>query len=181
MNYTYEASFAKDKKDRYEELLSILKQYTLEKETEIQLKFYLRNNSRIITASISDKIVGFYLYTGGSRFFNSSRNLQISQELIRIGVDLDKSTVAILSLIDKEIKTDEVYYNMNKLRVADAKSQGYSFGIVNMNAGEQEYYPFCRMLEFSEKSNFFEKLSNTRIEDTGLKNMSGRPILIQYY
>lgn len=165
-----------------EALLTLASQFTdVPINFKTLLRYYSIHGARIVLAYDKGILIGFYLYTFGDVYF---RELHLLQYLINVlavnNIDKKDVTVPLFSLVDKSYPV-EVYYEMNKLRVADAKGLGYKYGIVNINEDYRENNDFCRMKEWSIRASFFENLTNTTIVNTEYLNEHGDPILIQYY
>lgn len=182
--YRYVADFSRNYKHRISEMLDIAHQFV---DTPIGIetiiKFYMRNNSRIIICFDEDKIIGVYLYTSGSSFFSRQENGKYLYSVLQgLNIKSNQCTVSIFAVVDKKYPK-EIYYDMNKIKVTDAKQQGYLCSIVNINAeAPSENSDFCQMSNFSLiKQDFFSQLTDTKIETTKLKNERGVDIVIQYY
>jgi hypothetical protein len=147
----------------------------------VLLRYYSIHGGRIILAHDDSKLVGFYTYTFGGVYFRTLQTMQYLINVLNVN-DIDKHnvTIPLFTMVDRNYPI-EVYYEMNKLRVADAKSLGYTCGIINTYMDATESNDFCKMREWSQRASFFENLTNTKIVNTGYLNEYGDPILIQYY
>lgn len=183
--YSYTTDFSKNYKHRIDEILDIVHQFNdFPIGIDTTIKFYMRNNSRIVVCSDQDKIVGAYMYVPGTAFFTQTENSKyLFQVLHNLNIKSNECTISIFAVVDKNYPK-EIYYNMNKLKVQDAKEKGYKYSVVNINADvpSEAEDEFCKMSNFSLiKQDFFSELTNTKIETTEFKNDRGVNIVIQHY
>lgn len=165
-----------------EAMISIASHFTgVPANFKVLLRYYSMHGGRIILAHDNAKLIGFYTYTFGNVYFRTLETMQYLTNVLDVsGIHKRDVTIPLFVMVDKKYPV-EIYYEMNKLRVADAKSLGYTCGIINTYMDATESHDFCKMREWSQRASFFENLTNTKIVNTGYFNEYGDPILIQYY
>lgn len=152
--------------------------------TEKILKFYFRNNSRIVLVH-NDKndLIGFFLYAAAKTFFSIAANLRYKLRTIdKMSIPVEKCSVAIYGLVDeKRDDAEEIFFDMFKKRHTDAVEHGYEYSIVNANA-DYRINTFCKMDEWSRKMDFIDTMSgNHGFTETAVTNHQGRPIILHKY
>jgi hypothetical protein len=171
--------YAKNHKDKIEQIISIFNQYTQDINEKI-LKFYFRNDSRIILVFDKDKLIGFYLYAPAKLFFSIPSNLKYKLNTIdKINIDVNKCCVAIFALIDKRYD-ESLYLEMFDHRRKDAIQQGYIYSIANINTTYTDV-DYCKMNEWSKNIDMFTEKFNTSYIITDYKNVRNEPIIIHKY
>jgi len=167
-------------KQEFPDMLSLISQYVENSRNLAVLKYCSMNGGRVVLAHDKSKLVGFYIYIPGDQFFKSPLYMKYKFFVLDFrGIQPKECTVGMLSVIDQDYPQD-VYYEMNKLRIQDARDQGFLCGLINMNA-DYSNSGLCKMDEWSKIPEFFMGLTETTIVETGVKNDAGKPILIQYY
>lgn len=180
--YSYVVGYAKDFKNKRDEILAIAKQFqSCPENFDTVLKFYMRNLSRIVICFDKGRVIGAYLYSSGVHHFAKRENLRYVVNVLQTRkIRPEECAVSIFALVDKGYP-EEIYYEMNRLKVLDGKENGYKYCIVNINAIADETNEFCKMSNWSSRPDFFAELTNTRIEIVDVKNEHGNNILIQHY
>jgi hypothetical protein len=99
------------------------------------LNFLSKISSRaIIAKDDSGATIGHYVYAPATRWLAVPTTLiPILKSIKDLGIDIDLCTVPVFAHLQAPMDTLENYLDFNSVRISDAISQGYSYGVVGLN------------------------------------------------
>jgi hypothetical protein len=177
----YQCFYVKDIKHLFSDIIQIANSYSKDFLTK-ELFFYSKIDARIVCAFEEKTLVGYYIYMPATKFLFNPKWSKLKIVLKEFEINIHKSTVPCYSFVNKKYDGLDIYYEMNKLRVFDAKNQGYTHGIIGLNLLRDDINgDICKERLFITQIEDFVNRTNTSYMIIPFKHDFGKEVYVQIY